>query len=162
MEAFDAALPREASIERRKMFGYPAAFVRGNMATGLFREQLIVRLPEERRMELLAEPGSTPFEPMPGRPMKEYVVVSPALVSDARTLRRWIREAAAYAASLPARAKKTARKTARTSEKAAKKKKATTTIKTKTKAKAKAKRSARKTAVRGRDRKKKPSARARR
>jgi TfoX/Sxy family transcriptional regulator of competence genes len=161
VEAFDAALPREASIERRKMFGYPAAFVRGNMATGLFKEHLIVRLPEERRLELLAEPGSTPFEPMPGRPMREYVVVSPALVSDAQTLRRWIGEAAAYAASLPARAKTSAKKT-----KKATKKKATTTIKAKakakTKTKAKAKSKTRKTTVRTSDRKKKPPARARR
>jgi TfoX/Sxy family transcriptional regulator of competence genes len=126
VQAFDAALPSDASIERRQMFGYPAAFVRGNMAAGLFREQLIVRLPERRRAELLAEPGSTPFEPMPGRPMKEYVVVSPALVSDSRELKRWIGEAATYAASLPARAsraaKKTPKKAAKTAAKTAAKK----------------------------------------
>jgi TfoX/Sxy family transcriptional regulator of competence genes len=113
VEAFDAALPDDVDVERRQMFGYPAAFVGGNMATGLFQEQLIVRLPEERRATLLAEPGSLPFEPMPGRAMKEYVVVSPALVSDARELKRWIAEAAAYAASLPARAARTARKSAK-------------------------------------------------
>jgi TfoX/Sxy family transcriptional regulator of competence genes len=109
VQAFDAALPRGAGIERKTMFGYPAAFVRGNMATGLFREQLIVRLPEKRRGALLAEPGSAPFEPMPGRQMREYVVVSPTLVSDPHTLKHWIGEAAAYAASLPTRAKQTAK-----------------------------------------------------
>jgi len=109
-QAFDAALPEDDSIERRQMFGYPAAFVGGNMATGLFGEQLIVRLSEERRAALLAEPGSAPFEPMPGRQMKEYVVVSPALVSDPDALKRWIGEAATYAASLPSRAKRAAEK----------------------------------------------------
>ena len=84
VEAFDAALPADASLERRQMFGYPAAFMGGNMATGLFKEQLIVRLPEDRRAELLAEPGSLPFEPMPGRQMKEYIVVSPALATRLR------------------------------------------------------------------------------
>lgn len=117
VEAFDAALPDDVDVERRQMFGYPAAFVGGNMATGLFKEQLIVRLPEERRATLLAEPGSLTFEPMPGRAMKEYVVVSPALVSDARELKRWIAEAAAYAASLPARAARTASKSAKRAEK---------------------------------------------
>jgi TfoX/Sxy family transcriptional regulator of competence genes len=119
VQAFDAALPGDDSIERRQMFGYPAAFVRGNMATGLFREQLIVRLPEGRRAALLAEPGSAPFEPMPGRPMKEYVVVSPALVSDQRELKRWIGEAASYAASLPARARRAAKKTTKKTTKKA-------------------------------------------
>jgi TfoX/Sxy family transcriptional regulator of competence genes len=124
LQAFDEALPGGGKVERRKMFGYPAAFVGGNMATGLFQEHLIVRLPEKRRAALLAEPGSAPFEPMPGRPMKEYVVVSPAIVSDRRELQRWIGEALAYAASLPSRSKKTAKKkTTKAAKKITKKKK---------------------------------------
>jgi TfoX/Sxy family transcriptional regulator of competence genes len=113
IQAFDAALPNKAAVERRKMFGYPAAFVGGNMATGLFQEHLIVRLPETRRAVLLGEPGSTRFEPMPGRPMKEYVVVSPAIVSDRRALQSWIGEALTYAGSLPPKSKKSATATAR-------------------------------------------------
>ena len=31
---------------RKKMFGYPAAFVGGNMATGLFADRWVVRLPD--------------------------------------------------------------------------------------------------------------------
>ena len=41
--AFDAALPDDRRVQRRKMFGYPCAFTGGNMFTGLHQENLIVR-----------------------------------------------------------------------------------------------------------------------
>jgi TfoX/Sxy family transcriptional regulator of competence genes len=40
----------------RKMFGYPAAFLAGNMFAGIFQDSVIVRLPQETR-EGLAEQG---------------------------------------------------------------------------------------------------------
>jgi TfoX/Sxy family transcriptional regulator of competence genes len=103
---FRAALPAGPGVERRQMFGYPAAFVNGNMATGLHQEQVIVRLPAAERKVLLAKPGARTFEPMPGRPMVEYIVVPPNLVVKAAALRGWIVKAVAYARSLPPKIKK--------------------------------------------------------
>jgi TfoX/Sxy family transcriptional regulator of competence genes len=58
------------------MFGGPAYFVNGNMFAGVLGEQLMVRLDADDRAELLdADPGAVPFEPMPGRPMREYVTL---------------------------------------------------------------------------------------
>jgi TfoX/Sxy family transcriptional regulator of competence genes len=128
---FQAALPGDGSAERRQMFGYPAAFVNGRMATGLHQEDLIVRLPEARRHALLEQPGARTFEPMPGRPMKEYVIVPPAIVDDVAELRAWMREAIAHTASLPPKAN------ARTKAKATAQ--ATTKAKTSLRAKAAAK-----------------------
>jgi hypothetical protein len=102
---FHGALPADPSVVRRQMFGYPAAFVDGNMATGLHQEDLVVRLPAPRRQALLGTPGARIFEPMPGRPMKEYVVVPPAVVAKPPALRGWISEALAYAATLPSKKK---------------------------------------------------------
>ncbi len=42
------------------------------------------------------------FEPMPGRPMKEYVVVPPTLVND-DAVEDWVRRSLAYAGQLPAK-----------------------------------------------------------
>ena len=42
VERFAAVMDRYPDAERKKMFGYPAAFVGGNMATGLFAEQWVV------------------------------------------------------------------------------------------------------------------------
>jgi len=103
---FRAALPAGAGVERRQMFGYPTAFVNGNMATGLHQDQVIVRLPEAERKRLLTRPGARTFEPMPGRPMTEYVVLPPNLVAKAATLQRWIAKGVAYARSLPPKVKK--------------------------------------------------------
>ena len=72
-----AALPE---IQQRKMFGYPAAFVNGHMFAGVFQASLFVRLEEKDRMELIQKEDATPFAPMPGRVMREYVVLAPSIV----------------------------------------------------------------------------------
>lgn len=107
--AFDAAFPPDPRAERRKMFGYPCGFVGGNMFTGLHQESLIVRLAEKDRRELIGKGGAV-FEPMAGRPMKEYVAVPAAVVADEKALRRWMARAFEYAASLPAKAPKAKRR----------------------------------------------------
>jgi len=119
--AFDAALPDDPRIERRAMFGYPCAFTGGRLFSGLHRADILVRLDEPDRVKLLAEPGARVFEPMKGRPMREYVLVPPSLHGDPRALRGWIARALEFTAAMPAKkaAKKPAKKSA--SKKAKKK-----------------------------------------
>ncbi len=115
---FHAVLPKDPRVEPRKMFGFDCAFVNGNMFSGLHQADLMVRLPDAERAALLALPGAHGFEPMPGRPMREYVVVPASLHADRRALARWIEKALHYGASLPnkkmgkASPKPTARKAA--------------------------------------------------
>jgi TfoX/Sxy family transcriptional regulator of competence genes len=90
-------------LERRKMFGYPAAFVGGNMVTGLHGTSWHVRLPKDAQAELLAA-GGTQFAPMPGRPMTGYIVLPPQIVDDERSLRTWLDRAVAFGQSLPPKA----------------------------------------------------------
>lgn len=98
--AFDAALPDDPHVERRKMFGYPAAFAHGHLFTGLHQENLMVRLGEAQRAALVKN-GGRPFEPMPGRAMREYVVVPDAIVADKRALAMWLKRGLAYVGTLP-------------------------------------------------------------
>jgi hypothetical protein len=42
VEAFGAALPDHPAVQRRKMFGYPCAFVNGNMFTGVFQTDVFL------------------------------------------------------------------------------------------------------------------------
>ncbi|MFI5255460.1 MAG: TfoX/Sxy family protein [Candidatus Limnocylindrales bacterium] len=102
---FDEVAPRQAPsgppVERRKMFGYPAAFVHGNMFAGLFQDRLMMRLAEAERAEFLAMPGARPFEPMPGRPMTGYFEAPAALLGDPDALRGWLDRSLAYAVTLP-------------------------------------------------------------
>jgi TfoX/Sxy family transcriptional regulator of competence genes len=106
IEIFCDALPGDDGVERRKMFGYPCAFVNGNMFTGLHQQDLIVRLPEDARAELLAVPGARQFEPMAGRVMREYVAVPRAMHDDAETLSGWIAKSYAFASALPVKVPK--------------------------------------------------------
>ena len=97
---FDTVLPGPP-VERRQMFGYPSAFVNGNLFMGLFENMLALRLPPFERDALLRTPGAAPFAPMPGRPMREYVTMPQTLLIDGPALRGWVDKALEYARSLP-------------------------------------------------------------
>ena len=102
VERFGAVLAGYPTAVRRKMFGYPAAFVGGNMATGLFADQWVVRLPDAEIAAARAA-GAGPFEPMPGKPMKAFVVIPAADVADDAALRGWVERGLAHAATMPAK-----------------------------------------------------------
>jgi TfoX/Sxy family transcriptional regulator of competence genes len=85
------------------MFGYAAAFTGGNMFAGLHEAGLVMRLPEKEREAFLGQEGARPFEPMPGRVMREYVVAPDSLADAPAALRDWIGKAFRYASSLPAK-----------------------------------------------------------
>jgi hypothetical protein len=99
--AFEALGARRPELQARKMFGYPAGFVGGHLTTALHEDRWLVRLPHGQRAELLAVPGAGLFEPMPGRPMKEYVLLPADLATDADAVDAWVDRAIAYARTLP-------------------------------------------------------------
>lgn len=107
---FDASLPDDVRVERRKMFGYPCAFVGGNMFSGLHEDRMIVRLSDADRTELLEQPGTAVFSPMPGRVMREYVVLPPDMSVEER--RGWLDRSLRATASLPAKEPKPRKKAA--------------------------------------------------
>jgi TfoX/Sxy family transcriptional regulator of competence genes len=107
VERFQAVLDRHAApdVTRRPMFGYPCAWVGGNMATGLFAQEWWVRLAEPDREALLALPGAHQFEVMPGRPMGRYVVLPDDVVADDERLDAWLTKALAETRGLPPKKK---------------------------------------------------------
>jgi len=102
----------QAPVEFKPMFGGPCYWTGGNMFAAVHQESLFARLDEKDRAELLAQPGAHLFEPMEGRPMKEYVVFPDALLTDRDALRGWMARGLAYAASLPPKEKKPRKKKA--------------------------------------------------
>ncbi len=84
IDLFDKSVPSSVTVSRRKMFGYPAAFANGNLFIGLHQNDFIMRLSEEDRARFSAEYGERVFEPMKGRPMREYVRLPEELLTDAR------------------------------------------------------------------------------
>jgi TfoX/Sxy family transcriptional regulator of competence genes len=109
-EAFEAALPDDPAVQRRKMFGFPAAFVNANMFAGVFRTDIVARLPAERVTELVNAGHAFPFAAMQGRVMREYAVLPAAVVKDPAELSRWLDDSFRFAAALPAKQPKPRRK----------------------------------------------------
>ena len=103
--AFGRAVDGLPGIEHRTMFGYPSVFLNGNMLASIFQDRIMVRLSESDRAEAIAA-GAKPFEPTPGRGMKEYVEFPPALIEESGALRHWVERGRAYVATLPKRTRK--------------------------------------------------------
>jgi TfoX/Sxy family transcriptional regulator of competence genes len=72
--AFTALVPDGAVVTSRPMFGNAAAFVDGNMFTGLFGDDLFVRVSADDATRLHAAGGAA-FAPMPERPMRGYTTL---------------------------------------------------------------------------------------
>jgi len=100
---FDAVAARFPEAQRRKMFGYPALFVGGNLVTGLFADRWMIRLGADDLGTMLEMPGGGPFEPMAGKPMKGYAKLPEAVVADDAVLDDWMRRSIAFGGTLPAK-----------------------------------------------------------
>jgi TfoX/Sxy family transcriptional regulator of competence genes len=112
--AFTGLVPDGPDVTLRPMFGNLAAFVNGNMFTGLFGEDLFVRVSEDDTAKLRKE-GGRDFEPVPGRAMKGYVTVPGTWRSRPDATAAWIRSALELTRRLPPKvptAKKPAKKSA--------------------------------------------------
>jgi len=83
------------------MFGHPAAFVNGNLCVGTFGNDMFVRLDEPGVQGLSKIEGVRPFEPMPGRPMKQYLVLPPSLLKNPTKARSWVQRSIDYVLTLP-------------------------------------------------------------
>ncbi len=110
IDLFYEVLPDDPRIERRKMFGYPCAFLNGNMFTGLHQENFIVRLSEDDRQLANAQFNAQPFDPMKGRPMREYIALPEEIMADETAVKDWVKRSLSFAGALPPKEKK-ARKT---------------------------------------------------
>jgi len=97
--AFRALVPDDDRVSIKPMFGSVAAFAATQMFMGLFADELFVRLGENERAELKAQGGGV-LEPMPGRPMREYVTV-PDWRSRPDFVRAWAARSLEYALALP-------------------------------------------------------------
>jgi TfoX/Sxy family transcriptional regulator of competence genes len=95
----DALQGRDAVTER-KMFGGIAFMVGGNMACGVIRDDLMVRVGPDAHDAAVAEPHVRPMD-FGHRPMRGMVYVAPDGVRSAEDLARWVNAGAALAASMP-------------------------------------------------------------
>lgn len=99
-ERIRGALRGRDRVTERKMFGGIAFMVRGNMAVGVIREDLMVRVGPDGHDEALAQPHVRVMD-FGNRPMRGMVYVAPAGVATDTELARWVNVGADVAAALP-------------------------------------------------------------
>ena len=89
-------------LAEKKMFGGVAFMLQGNMACGVNKDAMIVRVGPGRHAEALSHPHARPFD-LTGKPMAGWVTVSAAGLEDEQAFREWVRWGVDYAMSLPAK-----------------------------------------------------------
>lgn len=84
----------------KKMFGGVGFLLNGNMACGVNKDNLIVRIDPERQDALLRKPHTKLFD-LTGKPMKGWLLVGAEGFKTEKQLGAWIKEGVEFASSLP-------------------------------------------------------------
>ena len=90
----------EVPFVEKKMFGGVGFLLHGNMAVGVYKEDLIVRVDPAKHEKLLKKTGAKLFD-ITGRPMKGWLAVEPEGYKTAKQLASWVKEGVEYALDLP-------------------------------------------------------------
>lgn len=95
-------LDEQPGLSEKRMFGGLAFLVGGNMAVGIVKDELMVRVGPEAYDAALGEPHVRPMD-FAKRPMKGFVFVAPDGFEDDTALSRWVARGVRFAASLPSK-----------------------------------------------------------
>jgi hypothetical protein len=96
---------------KKPMFGAPVWFVHDNMFSGVFGDNIFVRLSDALKEDLFTQyDEAAPFEPMPGRAMRDYAVLPEEVISDRVLLQIWLTKSFQHVSSLPIKEKKSKKK----------------------------------------------------
>jgi TfoX/Sxy family transcriptional regulator of competence genes len=95
-------LKSTSSLTEKKMFGGIGFLINGNMACGVNKQDLIVRLGEADFEKALKQAHVRIFD-MTGKPMKGWILISSGGYSSEKSLRSWLDRGVAFARSLPAK-----------------------------------------------------------
>ncbi len=102
-------------VSEKKMFGGVAFLVNGNMAAGIIRDELMVRVGPDAHELAAALPHARPMD-FTGRPMRGFVQVAPAGFEEDADLAAWLARGVRHAEAQerkPARAAKPGRSAGR-------------------------------------------------
>lgn len=95
-------LTSSPGFSEKKMFGGVGFMLQGNIACGVFKHELMVRVGPEGYSEALKRPYVRLFD-MVGRPMKGWVAVGQQGLASHEDLQNWVGLGTQYALSLPAK-----------------------------------------------------------
>lgn len=100
VERIRAKLKGTRGLTEKKMFGGVGFMINGNMACGVNKVDMIVRLSDEDSEAALKLAHVRLFD-MTGRPMKGWIMVGPQGTSSDKAVQGWVEKGVAFAKSLP-------------------------------------------------------------
>ena len=92
----------EIPVVEKKMFGGIGFLIGGNMACGIHKDNMIVRIDPAKQDKLLKKPGAKVFD-ITGKPMKGWLMVEPEGYKTRKQLSSWVKEGVEFASTLPAK-----------------------------------------------------------
>jgi TfoX/Sxy family transcriptional regulator of competence genes len=95
-------MKKHSGYEEKKMFGGIGFLLKGNMACGVIRDDLIVRVGADNYTDALLKPHVELFD-LTGRAMTGWVVVKEPGYQLDSNLRNWVDQGMKYSLSLPAK-----------------------------------------------------------
>jgi len=84
----------------KKMFGGVGFLLNGNLACGVNKDKLMVRVDPEKHNALLKKSHVKPFD-LTGKPMKGWLLVEADGVKTDKQLSAWVKEGVEFAVTLP-------------------------------------------------------------
>jgi TfoX/Sxy family transcriptional regulator of competence genes len=95
-----AVLEETTAFEEKKLFGGVGYMIRGNMACGVHKHMLVVRLEKEQYDRDIQLPTTKPFD-ITGREMRGWMLVNSQGVQKEADLRHWVQTGVEFAMTLP-------------------------------------------------------------
>jgi hypothetical protein len=93
-------LDQQPDLVEKKMFGGVGFMVQWNMACGVHKDMLIVRVGPDAYEESMQYPHTRPFD-MTGRAMKGWVMVEPGGFASEADLQEWVTAGLNFSLTLP-------------------------------------------------------------
>jgi TfoX/Sxy family transcriptional regulator of competence genes len=91
----------EQGLTAKRMFGGVCYLIGGNMAFGIYKDHLIVRLGSTGRAQIEIDSGmALPFD-ITGKVMKGWVMIPKAGLATPRDYKEWLDRGLAFAKTLP-------------------------------------------------------------
>lgn len=97
-----AVLGARDDVSERQMFGGLCFLINNNMACGIVKDELMVRVGKEKYEEALMQPHAREMD-FTGRPMRGMIYVSVDGIVTDEGLAEWVQRGVDFAASLPAK-----------------------------------------------------------
>jgi hypothetical protein len=93
----------EKGLTSKNMFGGVCYLVGRNMAFGIYKDNLVIRLgsPEQAQQEI-GSGRAWPFD-ITGKAMKGWVMIPKAMLSGPKDYKKWLDRGLAFAKSLPSK-----------------------------------------------------------